>query len=130
MSVFAASRVLAFRSTPPLSHPPLLLLIPTLLAKKTVLYSAARTYGFPKLYRRTLEGIKVLVPESEQYQVRVVIKEGIRNPMSLYAVGTGQLRVLSSFLTDFAGWISRTGNPVANGLPDVMKNLIRKLGGK
>ena len=59
-------------------HPALL--IPLFVVKKLSIFKAAQLYGFPRVYRRLAEGIRDIVPVSEQAAVRSAIKNSMRFP--------------------------------------------------
>lgn len=71
---------------PNLIHP--MLFLGALAAKKTVMYAAANTYGFHRIYRRILEfdrsysGVELYrTPERRKFHDN--LKESIRNPLHL-----------------------------------------------
>ncbi len=88
--------------------PPLLLPMFAFIAKNATFanaYVAAQTYGFPRLYKRLSEGVKVLVPKQQQVVVRDAIKLGIRAPVEMYKLSTNL--PLVQFLKSYAEMVAQ-----------------------
>ena len=64
-------------------HP--LLWAGALLAKKSIVYKAASTYGYPRIYKRLLEQTKIHVEPATRPHVNHLIKTSIRAPTQAYA---------------------------------------------
>jgi tetratricopeptide (TPR) repeat protein len=90
------------------------------LAKKTVMYKAAGTYGWPRIYKRLREQTKMHVADRDtRKHVDTLIKQSIRAPTQAYVAieDTEVHRVLSKIVS--------TGNTAAqSNLPPFLYTLI------
>ena len=63
--------------------PPAIALFALLAAKKAVgvaLYLAGKRYGWPRVYRRTIEAVRLYAPAGQQAGLRSSIKTAIKLP--------------------------------------------------
>ena len=67
-------------------------LVLSFLAKNATVVNAlaaAEAYGYPRIYRRLLEGMKIInIPVEQRKPIKITIKESIRFPSTAYNVIT------------------------------------------
>ena len=54
------------------------------IIKKLAIYKAAKHYGFPRVYRRIIEGIRNTVPVENQASIRSKVRTAMRLPNKAY----------------------------------------------
>lgn len=106
-------------------HP--FLILGALLVKKAAIFTAAEMYGYPRIYRRCLEGIKYLnVPKSQRSNIQSTIKLAIRYPSQAYKIFSNT--DTRNFIQDYSNLINSPSTPTfVNKVPEFLRNLFASL---
>ncbi len=96
-------------------------LIKLIIFKKIAFYVVVHQYGFPRLYRRLLEGMKVFnISKTHQKTIQEHLKDGIRFPTKAHHILTDKAtrEYLIQYFDSF-DLISQQGTVI----PEIMHNI-------